>query len=82
MYLKYYILDPLHLMINNPDMYINDFAKAGADIISVHAEAVNHLHRSIQLIRDAGCKTAVSLNPARRPWSGRWPGWASSPTDP
>ena len=54
----------VHLMIENPDMYINDFAKAGADIITVHAEAVNHLHRSIQLIRDAGCKTGVSLNPA------------------
>ncbi len=54
----------VHLMIANPDQYINDFAKAGADIITVHVEAVNHLHRSIQLIRDAGCKTAVSLNPA------------------
>ena len=54
----------VHLMIENPDQYINDFARAGADIITVHVEAVNHLHRSIQLIRDAGCKTAVSLNPA------------------
>ena len=54
----------VHLMIENPDHYINDFARAGADIITVHVEAVNHLHRSIQLIRDAGCKTAVSLNPA------------------
>ncbi len=54
----------VHLMIENPDMYINDFAKAGADIITVHVEAVNHLHRSIQLIRDAGCKAGVSLNPA------------------
>jgi ribulose-phosphate 3-epimerase len=54
----------VHLMIENPDQYINDFAKAGADIISVHVEAVNHLHRSIQLIRDVGCKAAVSLNPA------------------
>ena len=54
----------VHLMIENPDLYINDFAKAGADIISVHAEAVNHLHRSLQLIGDAGCRTAVSLNPA------------------
>ncbi len=54
----------VHLMINNPDMYINDFAKAGANIITVHAEAVNHLHRSLQIIRDTGCKTSVSLNPA------------------
>ena len=54
----------VHLMIENPDQYINDFAKAGADIICVHVEAVNHLHRSVQLIREAGCKTAVALNPA------------------
>jgi ribulose-phosphate 3-epimerase len=42
----------VHLMISNPDQYIDDFRKAGADIITVHAEAVNHLHRSIQLIRE------------------------------
>lgn len=54
----------VHLMIENPDQYISEFAKAGSDIITVHVEAVNHLHRSIQLIRDAGCKTGVSLNPA------------------
>ena len=54
----------VHLMIENPDLFINDFARAGSDIITVHVEAVNHLHRSIQLIRDAGCKTGVSLNPA------------------
>ncbi|MGD9157401.1 MAG: ribulose-phosphate 3-epimerase [Desulfobacteraceae bacterium] len=54
----------VHLMIENPGQYINDFAKAGSGIITVHVEAVNHLHRSIQLIRDAGCKTGVSLNPA------------------
>lgn len=54
----------VHLMIDNPDMYIKDFAKAGADIITVHAEAVKHLHRSIQLIKDSGCSPAVSLNPA------------------
>lgn len=54
----------VHLMIENPDQYINDFAKAGAGIITVHTEAVNHLHRSVQLIREAGCSTGVSLNPA------------------
>jgi ribulose-phosphate 3-epimerase len=54
----------VHLMIENPDQYIEAFAKAGANIITVHEEAVNHLHRSIQLIRGVGCKTAVSLNPA------------------
>jgi ribulose-phosphate 3-epimerase len=54
----------VHLMISNPDQYINDFSEAGADIITVHAEAVNHLHRSVQNIRNAGCETGVSLNPA------------------
>jgi ribulose-phosphate 3-epimerase len=54
----------VHLMIENPDRYIPDFAAAGADIIVVHAEAVNHLHRSVQLIRSLGKKAGVSLNPA------------------
>ncbi len=54
----------VHLMISEPDRYIDDFRKAGADIITVHSEAVHHLHRSIQSIRNAGCKTGVSLNPA------------------
>jgi ribulose-phosphate 3-epimerase len=54
----------VHLMISNPDQYVGDFIKAGADFITVHAEAVNHLHRSVQLIRKEGAKTGVSLNPA------------------
>ncbi|MDB9822477.1 ribulose-phosphate 3-epimerase [Deltaproteobacteria bacterium] len=54
----------VHLMISNPDQFVDDFRQAGADIITVHAEAVNHLHRSVQLIRKSGAKTAVSLNPA------------------
>jgi len=54
----------VHLMISNPDQYVEEFRKAGADIITVHTEAVNHLHRSIQLIRSAGAKAGVSLNPA------------------
>jgi ribulose-phosphate 3-epimerase len=54
----------VHLMISNPDRYISDFSEAGADIITVHAEAVNHLHRSVQNIRNAGCRAGVSLNPA------------------
>jgi ribulose-phosphate 3-epimerase len=54
----------VHLMISNPDQYVEEFRKAGADIITVHAEAVNHLHRSIQLIRSSGVRTGVSLNPA------------------
>jgi ribulose-phosphate 3-epimerase len=54
----------VHLMIENPDRYIPDFAAAGADIIVVHAEASVHLHRSIQLIKSLGKKAGVSLNPA------------------
>jgi ribulose-phosphate 3-epimerase len=54
----------VHLMITNPDQYIEEFRKAGADIISVHVEAVAHLHRSIQLIKSTGARAAVALNPA------------------
>lgn len=54
----------VHLMIENPDRYIPDFAKAGADIIVVHAEATTHLHRSVQLIKSLGKRAGVSLNPA------------------
>jgi len=54
----------VHLMISNPDQFVEEFAKAGADLITVHAEAVNHLHRSIQRIKGAGAKPGVSLNPA------------------
>ncbi|MCT4631716.1 MAG: ribulose-phosphate 3-epimerase [Firmicutes bacterium] len=54
----------VHLMIENPDMYIDEFVKNGADIITVHQEATIHLHRTIQKIKDAGVKAGVSLNPA------------------
>lgn len=54
----------VHLMIEQPDRYIEDFVNAGADIISVHAEATKHLHRSLQLIRSFGIKACVALNPA------------------
>jgi ribulose-phosphate 3-epimerase len=54
----------VHLMISSPDQFIQNFVDAGADIVTVHAEAVHHLHRSIQLIRKAGAKPGVSLNPA------------------
>ncbi|WP_203332594.1 ribulose-phosphate 3-epimerase [Planococcus beigongshangi] len=53
----------VHLMIENADRYIEDFAKAGADYITVHVEASPHLHRSIQLIRSFGVKPGVVLNP-------------------
>ncbi|KAB7708010.1 ribulose-phosphate 3-epimerase [Bacillus aerolatus] len=54
----------IHLMIENPDRYIEEFARAGADYITVHAEACPHLHRTIQLIRSTGAKPGVVLNPA------------------
>jgi len=54
----------VHLMIQDPDKYIVQFSKAGADILTVHVEASPHLHRTIQFIKDQGCKAGVSLNPA------------------
>lgn len=54
----------VHLMIENPDQYIEEFAKAGADIITVHVEATRHLHRTIQLIKKQGVKAGVVINPA------------------
>jgi ribulose-phosphate 3-epimerase len=54
----------VHLMIEDPDRYIDAFAKAGSDIITIHAEASVHLNRSIHYIKNNGVKAAVSLNPA------------------
>jgi ribulose-phosphate 3-epimerase len=54
----------VHLMIDKPERYIDEFVAAGADIITVHAEATTHLHRTIQQIKSHGVKAAVSLNPA------------------
>jgi ribulose-phosphate 3-epimerase len=54
----------VHLMIENPDTYIEAFANAGADYITVHVEACPHLHRTIQLIKSFGIKAGVVLNPA------------------
>ncbi len=53
-----------HLMIEDPDRYLGAFVDAGADMISVHAEACRHLHRTIQAIKGLGCKAGVALNPA------------------
>lgn len=53
----------VHLMIVQPERYIDDFKKAGADILNVHYEASTHLHRTIESIRQAGMKPAVTLNP-------------------
>src|SRR5690554_5926186 len=54
----------VHLMIENPDRYIEAFAKAGADYLSVHVEACPHLHRTIQQIKSLGVKAGVVINPA------------------
>ncbi len=54
----------VHLMIENPERYLEDFAKAGANLLSVHQEACAHLHRVVHQIRDLGVKAGVVLNPA------------------
>ena len=54
----------VHLMIQNPDQFISQFASAGADIITVHVETCPHLHRTIQLIKEQGVSAGVVLNPA------------------
>ncbi len=53
----------VHLMIDNPDQYIEEFAQAGSTYLTVHQEACPHLHRTVQAIRDLGVKAGVSLNP-------------------
>ena len=57
------VLD-VHLMVEDPDRYVGEFADCGADIITVHAEACTHLHRTLQHIRSLGKKAGVALNPA------------------
>src|SRR5699024_6115787 len=52
-----------HLMIEDPEKYIEAFAKAGADIITVHVESTHHIHRAIQLIKTQGVKAGVVINP-------------------
>ncbi len=53
----------VHLMIVEPDRYLGDFKKAGAAVITVHYEACTHLHRTLQAIKDLGCKAGVAINP-------------------
>lgn len=53
-----------HLMVSDPGLWIGDFVRAGADLITIHAEATVHLHRAVCQIREAGCKAGVSINPA------------------
>ncbi|MEK7328874.1 MAG: ribulose-phosphate 3-epimerase, partial [Chloroflexota bacterium] len=54
----------VHLMIESPDRYLADFARAGADILTVHVEACPHLHRTVQAIKALGVQAGVALNPA------------------
>ena len=54
----------VHLMINEPENYVEDFANAGADIITFHVEATNHPHRLIHQIKDLGCQAGIALNPS------------------
>lgn len=56
-----------HLMIRDPDAYIEEFASAGANMITVHAEACPHLQRTLARIHELGCQAAVALNPATSP---------------
>ncbi|MCL0052790.1 ribulose-phosphate 3-epimerase [Peptococcaceae bacterium] len=58
------MLFDVHLMIMEPDRYIQNFVDAGADIITVHVEACRHLHRTITIVKESGVKAGVSLNPA------------------
>lgn len=54
----------VHLMIENPERYIPEFVKAGSDIITVHVEATDHLHRAVQQIKELGIRAGVSMNPS------------------
>lgn len=54
----------VHLMIEDPDRYLKEFAEAGANILTVHVEACRHLHRTVQRITELGCRAGVALNPA------------------
>lgn len=62
---KKYAKKPLdvHLMIVDPDRYLKEFAEKGADGITVHFEACTHLHRTVQVIKELGCRAGVALNP-------------------
>jgi ribulose-phosphate 3-epimerase len=57
----------VHLMISDPDKYLDAFSEAGAGILTVHMEAPKHIHRTLQRIKELGMKTSVSLNPATPP---------------
>ncbi|MDH4232745.1 MAG: ribulose-phosphate 3-epimerase, partial [Nitrospirota bacterium] len=58
----------VHLMIEDPDKFVKEFADAGADFLTVHCEASVHLHRTVQFIKQSGVKAGVSINPATPVW--------------
>jgi len=62
----------VHLMVEKPERYVEEFAKAGADYITVHQEATTHLDRTLALICTCGCKSGVALNPATSPETLRY----------
>lgn len=62
----------VHLMIEEPERYVEGFAEAGADILTVHVEASTHLHRTLQQIRQAGMRAGVTLNPHTPPQDLEW----------
>ena len=61
---EYDALFDVHLMIEAPDQYLEDFAEAGAGVLTVHQEACPHLHRTVHRIKELGCRAGVALNPA------------------
>ena len=63
--IKPYASKPLdvHLMIENPELYVEEFAAAGSDIITIHVEATKHIHRAIEQIKATGVKAGITLNP-------------------
>jgi ribulose-phosphate 3-epimerase len=83
-------------MIERPERHIADFARAGADVITVHAEATPHVHYALKAVRDAGCRAGLALNPATSPEVAREvaadldlvlcmtvnPGWGGQPFIP
>ncbi|MCB9686412.1 MAG: ribulose-phosphate 3-epimerase [Alphaproteobacteria bacterium] len=67
-----HVVVDVHLMIVEPEKYLADFRSAGADVLTVHAEACTHLHRTLQQIRSLGAKAGVALNPHTPPEAISW----------
>ena len=65
----------VHLMVERPERYVADFASAGADGITIHAEATPHVHYALEAVREAGCRAGLAICPGTRraPWRRSWP---------